>query len=165
MDLSDPTWWAYVGLLILAVYFRFSRVFSVRNFDLLLLIGLSTSLTATLEIRQPPPGQAATIRSSRLTSLPAQPPPASTVLLVSLLQPNPDELNPQTPTRQPPRTPAISTPDLQPPPGTSDTPQSRSPMHRWASLSLVGFTLLLIVRLILDESLTRRPRLDQNLNS
>jgi hypothetical protein len=38
-------------------------------------------------------------------------------------------------------------------------------MHRWGSLCLVGFTLLLLVRLVLDESLTRRPKLDQNLNT
>ena len=51
MDLANPTWWAYVGLLVIAVYFRFSRVFSIRNLDLLLLLLISTSLTATVLYR------------------------------------------------------------------------------------------------------------------
>jgi hypothetical protein len=42
---------------------------------------------------------------------------------------------------------------------------SRShPIYTWASVALMGLTILLILRLIFDESLTRRPRLDQNLN-
>ncbi len=38
------------------------------------------------------------------------------------------------------------------------------PIYTWASIALMGLTIMLIVRLIFDESLTRRPRLDQNLN-
>ena len=38
------------------------------------------------------------------------------------------------------------------------------PIYTWASVALMGLTILLILRLIFDESLTRRPRLDQNLN-
>ncbi len=38
------------------------------------------------------------------------------------------------------------------------------PVYAWAPLTLMGLTLLLLVRLIFDESFTRRPRLDQNLN-
>ena len=38
------------------------------------------------------------------------------------------------------------------------------PIYTWASIALMALTIMLILRLILDESLTRRPRLDQNLN-
>ena len=38
------------------------------------------------------------------------------------------------------------------------------PAYTWSSLALVSLGVLLVVRLIFDESLTRRPRLDQNLN-
>lgn len=140
-DLSDPTWWAYVGLLIVAVYFRFSRIFSVRNLDLLLLIGLSTSLTATLEFPHQTAARSAADRSSQLSSKSAVLSPASSVLLISLLQP-----------------PADDTPQPAP-------PVVRPTLHRWGSFCLVGFTLLMLVRLVVDESLTRRPRLDQNLNT
>jgi hypothetical protein len=36
--------------------------------------------------------------------------------------------------------------------------------YQWGSVTLLGLTLFLLVRLIFDESLTRRPRLEQNLN-
>ncbi|MGV2339293.1 MAG UNVERIFIED_CONTAM: hypothetical protein LVR18_36550 [Planctomycetaceae bacterium] len=40
----------------------------------------------------------------------------------------------------------------------------RHPMYRWGSLVLLAASACLLVRLMFDESLTRRPRLDQNLN-
>ncbi len=41
----NPTSWAYLSsLLTLALYFKFNRVWSVRNFDLILLISLSPAL-------------------------------------------------------------------------------------------------------------------------
>jgi hypothetical protein len=41
----NPTTWAYLAsLLMIAVYFKFNRVFSVRNLDLLLLIALAPAL-------------------------------------------------------------------------------------------------------------------------
>lgn len=148
MDLSDPTWWAYVGLVILAVYFRFSRFFSIRNLDLLLLIGLSTSLTATIEFPRPQQEQAASERSSRLTSNSLQ---TALPLLVSLIRAGTDETRPVTPANAP--VPGSRGND---PPGNT---------HRWGAFALVVFTLLLLLRLIVDESLTRRPKLDQNLNT
>ncbi|MBC7966723.1 MAG: hypothetical protein H7Z17_12465 [Fuerstia sp.] len=41
----------------------------------------------------------------------------------------------------------------------------KHPLETWSSLALVALAVLLVVRLLFDESLTRRPRLDQNLNS
>jgi hypothetical protein len=172
MDLSDPTWWAYVGLLILAVYFRFSRFFSIRNLDLLLLIGLSTSLTATIEFPRRSQEQAASQRPSPLTT--TRPLPTALPLLVSLIQAAGDEPPPAV-SREPasadtPDSDTGSTPGSLPPNGNSlrqsgRVPDSRAAIHRWGALALVIFTLLLLVRLIVDESLTRRPKLDQNLNT
>ncbi len=58
--------------------------------------------------------------------------------------------------------------------GSADAEQSQTensdngpiphPIYTWSSIILMALTLLLIVRLLFDESLTRRPRLDQNLN-
>jgi hypothetical protein len=42
--------------------------------------------------------------------------------------------------------------------------KQKHPIYLWSSMTLMGLTLLLIIRLLFDESLTRRPRLDQNLN-
>src|SRR5262249_18579640 len=41
---NDPTWLYLSFLLILAVYFKFSRLWSVRNLDLLLLLSVSPGL-------------------------------------------------------------------------------------------------------------------------
>jgi len=149
MDLSDPTWWAYVGLLILAVYFRFSRFFSIRNLDLVLLIGLSTSLTATIDFPQVPREQAASQRTSRLTYHPM---PTARPLLVSLIHTTSDER------------PAAEIEEATTVPASRESAHS-SDMHRRGAFALVVFTLLLLVRLIIDEGLTRRPKLDQNLNT
>lgn len=43
-EVNGPTWFYLSSLLILAVYFRFNRVWSVRNFDLLLLLCLSPGI-------------------------------------------------------------------------------------------------------------------------
>src|ERR1051326_5677977 len=43
-SLNDPTWFYLSFLLILAVYFKFSRFWSMRNFDLLLLLSISPGL-------------------------------------------------------------------------------------------------------------------------
>ena len=41
---NDPTWFYLSTILIVAVFFRFSRLWSVRNIDLLILLGLSPGL-------------------------------------------------------------------------------------------------------------------------
>lgn len=43
-QITDTTWFYHSLLLILAVFFRFNRVFSIRNFDLFLLLSLSPLL-------------------------------------------------------------------------------------------------------------------------
>lgn len=119
MDLSNPTWWVYIALLVVAVYFRFGRVFTVRNLDLLLLLALSTSLTATVLLT--PSGSQAT----------------------------------DTPAEQ-----ATQSADQ------SEAPISpvRRPISQYWSTILLFTTLAFLVRLVLDERFTRRPRLEQNLN-
>ncbi len=43
-DVNGPTWFYLSSLLILAVFYRFNRVWSIRNFDLFLLLSLSPGL-------------------------------------------------------------------------------------------------------------------------
>lgn len=43
-EVNGPTWFYLSSLLIIAVFFRFNRVWSVRNFDLLMLLALSPGL-------------------------------------------------------------------------------------------------------------------------
>src|SRR5262245_46172236 len=46
---NDPTWLYLSFLLILAVYFKFSRFWSIRNLDLLLLLSISPGLLLVRE--------------------------------------------------------------------------------------------------------------------
>lgn len=130
MDLANPTWWIYVALLVIAVYFRFSRFFSIRNLDLILLLSLSASLTAAVlyprselseQIQQPDAGN---------ISDESVPPGAGREALAE-----------------------------------SSSWDRRGLIRQWAPVALMLSTVLLLARLVLDERLTRRPRLDQNLTT
>lgn len=49
---SDSTWFCLSSLLILAVYFKFSRLWSVRNLDILLLLSIAPGLLMVREDNQ-----------------------------------------------------------------------------------------------------------------
>jgi hypothetical protein len=105
VDVAHPTWLFYAALLVLAVFFRFSRLLSVRNLDVGLILALSAALVLT---------------DNWTTS-------SSAV-------------------------------------GPEVQPASQGDLSQWSTIVLLSLSVLLIVRLIFDESLTRRPRLGQNLN-
>jgi len=159
MDLSNPTWWVYVGLLVIAVYFRFSRVFSVRNLDLLLLLSVSTSLTATVLYRDrawaaESDGGPLLTRVNTLVADVLGGGAGSTIPVSYRI----DEVRPGANLESGAERGGLARQIL-----NSDVSR-RHPMYRWGSLILLASSACLLVRLMFDESLTRRPRLDQNLN-
>lgn len=105
VDVTHPAWLFYAALLVLAVFFRFSRLISVRNLDLLLILAISTTLILTATW---------------------------------------------------PSTADVST--------QSVASEAVGSLSRYSPTILLGLSVMLIIRLIFDESLTRRPRLEQNLN-
>lgn len=105
VDVAHPTWLFYAALLVLAVFFRFSRLLSVRNLDVSLVLALSAAL-----------------------------------VLNDNWTPNSIEVGSKVPSA------------------------SQVDLSQWSTVVLLSLSVLLIVRLIFDESLTRRPRLGQNLN-
>ena len=104
---DSPTWLLYVALLLVTLFFRFSRVVSVRNLDLGLLLSLSTALV---------------LWASAANALAS-----------------PEDLTP-------------------------DETAIKESMAQWASIVVIVLSILFILRLTFDEALTRRPRLEQNLN-
>lgn len=98
VNVGSATWLLYVALLLVAIFFRFSRLISVRNLDLSLLVFLSTSL-----------------------------------VVWSSTEPVENSV-------------------------------SAEPSLSWQGITVVVFSVLFILRLMFDEALTRRPRLEQNLN-
>ena len=136
VEVASPTWLVYVGLLVFAVFFRFTRILTVRNLDLTLLLLLSTALVVTAEYRDAPAPKADDAANAETADVPvivAQNDPSSNAPAVEPERPLPEEA-------------------------------AVHPVYVWSSLTLLGLTLFLLMRLVFDESLTRRPRLDQNLN-
>lgn len=175
----EPTTWAYLSsLLMLALFFKFNRFWSVRNFDMVLLILLAPGLlmvqggrqwvgnyrAAQAELRlndniesgkqatdlnpADPPMDA----SSRDTAVPASPlettKPGASVERVAA---SPDNL----PERQ-------SGPELSPPLDTERDTAGHA-WQRWGYYWLFGIGAILLTRMLIDPSLARRPLLDPNL--
>jgi len=168
VDVTNPTWLAYVAFLVVAVYFRFSRILTIRNLDLTLLLLLSTAIVVTGVFRNAPVEKPAPDFPTSSEQVPL--PPGLSAAIPTQVSSVPDlsservdakddadgDLTAQTLPRS-----GLDVPTgFQP----ADAGKAQHPVYKWASLSLMGLTLLLIVRLIFDESFTRRPRLDQNLN-
>ena len=117
-----PTWLLYISLLLVAVFFRFSRVLSVRNLDLILILALSTTLVVTGAASRKTDDQTAAAETTETADAAASDTDADV-----------------------------------------EQEESAAPW-KWGSMAVFGLSILLILRLTFDESLTRRPRLEQNLN-
>lgn len=129
VTVDSPTWLLYVTLLLTAVFFRFSRLLSVRNLDLVLVLLLSTALVLEASTR---PDDTAAETNEDVASQQLETDQDSSAAAASAVV-------------QAPLTLAQS-------------------VHYWSSITVLALSLILIVRLIFDESMTRRPRLEQNLN-
>lgn len=129
VTVESPTWLLYAALLLVAVFFRFSRLISVRNLDLLLLLTLSTTLVMSAASRAD--------RGAAVTET------AATPNSVDATQSSAENL-------------AAKEVDTVAQPGGLE--------NSWSKICVLVLSILFIVRLIFDEALTRRPRLEQNLN-
>ncbi len=145
VNVRDSTWLLYVAVLVVAIYFRFTRVFTIRNLDLLLLLLISTTSILIVEYKDkiyiaadPAPAASDLSESATGSELAA----SSGVTTDS--SPKPDDATDAEVTE-------------------ATTPQ-KHPLYVWSSIVLLVLSVLLLIRLIFDESLTRRPRLEQNLN-
>lgn len=171
VDVTNPTWLVYVALLVVAVYFRFSRIFTIRNLDLALLLLISTAIVVTGDYRHAPVEKLSAAEDS-----------GSVDVAAAALSEAPREADAHDRVSSPivsddsspavdPSTPGVTENPAAPAEGESssgDAPSGEEkfvyPEYKWGSMALMGLTVLLLVRLIFDESLTRRPRLEQNLN-
>lgn len=216
VDVTNPTWLAYVAFLVIAVYFRFTRLFTVRNLDLILLLTLSTAivvevvsrrdaefrriqatvqksvadfetagyaLTAPETLREVPTDDPLKTPDSTPAVEPAKNLPSSdrnqevadSTALTAAQEPessrtgSADSLAAGSVTENTIPAASVVQQAEAAPAESQSTPLVESAagesVSRWATWSLIAVTLALIVRLLFDESLTRRPRLDQNLNA
>ena len=137
---ADLPWLAYASLLVIAVYFRFSRALTIRNLDLLLTLLIAAAVVVSSHFRDVP--WFVQTADSERSAMP-------------LAESHSAEVT-QSDVRS----------DSASQPASAERPMVRvhHPAYTWSSLALVAVAVLLVVRLIFDESLTHRPRLDQNLN-
>ena len=177
---ADLPWLAYASLLVIAVYFRFSRALTIRNLDLILTLFIATAVVVSTHFRDETyvadaavSVDDASIALNEQNSASIQPNPAGEVVSTNAEEDlkSPDSSQPAAEI-----TNAISesgeditsngerSAETVPAVEANSTPDVRHPMYTWSSLALVVLAVLLVIRLLFDESLTRRPRLDQNLN-
>jgi hypothetical protein len=139
-----PTTWVYVSsLLIIAVFFKFNRFWSVRNLDLVLLILLAPGLlmvNLTLPWRDAPTAESATeaptVASTDSSAAPAGP----------VSNPNATTL-------------AEATPRI--PPSPADSRYVAYLGYLW----LFAVSAIWLIRLLLDPTMVRRPLLEPNLSN
>ena len=144
----DPTTWAYLSsLLIIGLFFKFNRFWSVRNLDLVLLILLAPGMILTHKGYQ------------QLLSTP--PPPESVIERPPTAAPRENSIN-GTESTETPKT--IGDSELAEkqllPPGITRA----IALVRWGFLGLLGISLIWLVRLLFDPTMMRRPLLEPNLS-
>ena len=171
----EPTTWAYLSsLLIVGLYFKFNRFWSVRNLDLCLVILLAPGLLMVhyggQVTRRPPATAGVDPRPADLETkvdLAMDAPPAS----VSLddpaeiagdvaASPAPSSMPPAGESKAATETPA-STPSNLP---NLSAEKARSVMH-FGYLWLLSVSLILLIRLLCDPTMVRRPLLEPNLSN
>ncbi len=159
----DPTTWAYLSsLLMIGLYFKFSRFWSVRNLDLILLILLAPGLLLVhrgQELRQAAPLVKEVEQAMPVPETSAPPATNAANTLTSLLtteapgsDPMTDVLGLREPEAPPDQTLA------------QKTAEAGIRSERWGYLFLFISGGLLLVRLLADPTMVRRPLLEPNLS-
>lgn len=141
----NPTTWAYLSsLLVIGLYFKFNRVWSVRNLDILLIIALAPGLLMTYFGQQ---------SINRATSIPVV--PAEVIPLVPQLEANvpppPEELA------------VVKTIPQENAPSRQDLLQIGKTLEKAGYIWLFCVSALIVIRLFVDPTMVRRPLLDPNL--
>lgn len=179
-----PSTWAYLSsLLTIALFFKFSRVWSLRNVDLLLVIALAPGLLMVnfgREIR-PTVAQAAEKNTDKNTDKSADKKSTESEKKGSFGSdprakeaPAPIPLTPRDEPGTAPRKEAVPRVNGHAVPAATKSPgqsTAAAPQPRSTGMELGGFIWLfaagglLLIRLLLDPTMVRRPLLEPNLSA
>ena len=191
---ADLPWLLYASLLVIAVYFRFSRALTIRNLDLTLVLLIASAVvvyshfgevTYFVDADKSVSGamNEQDLPSSAISSQSLTGDAVSEIVVEESPTPVIPDLAVVSETIVNEVTAAIPLETTVADVGVSESPVTETvagalpqsdvremdvvnhPFQTWSQLALVVLAVLLVVRLLFDESLTRRPRLDQNLNS
>jgi hypothetical protein len=154
-----PSSWAYLSsLLMLALFFKFNRVWALRNVDLILVILLAPGLLMIYEGRQ-------LSRRAQESELANQ--PSSSVVEDTTRGPQVGEAADQEPEdgkSAEPTPPSKTEKDITEPIPTSKLTQAQR-IERNGYIWLFSVGLVLLLRTLLDPLLIRRPQLEPNLST
>ena len=175
----DPTTWVYLSsLLMIGLYFKFNRLWSVRNLDLILLIMLAPGLLLVLHgqqvrLRSRVTGSVATPIGASLGVLPDDTLAASDERLSDTQETTPSDLL-ATESNDELTTDELTTDELAIDEGATDEGAELQPGAAAATVPATTehlgylwlFTVggLLLVRLLIDPTMVRRPMLEPNLS-
>lgn len=196
----DPTSWAYLSsLLMVALFFKFNRFWSVRNLDLVLLIWLAPGLLmvnsglrrvhqlerveAEAAVVQADASSSATQSSSDADDATAALPPESESPVAAAQDPAQSETEEKLPAEKTADTIDAEAPAVAGSPLPNDNAIEKeepvpkiapsalpTELNRFRDISLFGFLWLfvglgmLLIRLLFDPTMTRRPLLEPNLS-
>lgn len=180
----NPTTWVYLSsLLIIAIYFKFSRFWSIRNLDLLGLLAIAPGLLL-LAYRGDTQQAAAIVEPSPTQNPGSEPAKSEAQISAENTQDDADAGNtsggdagstadpePGTENRSPDKlggsTRAIGSDETN---AAADAQgvvadENPPPMQRWGFVILFGVGFLFLVRLLADTMMVRRPLLEPNLSA
>lgn len=153
-----PTTWVYLSsLLIITVFFKFNRVWSVRNLDLVLLILLAPGL---LMVNQSLAWQEAALKAS-VEAAPAPPTAADEGVAPAGTESSPADASEGA------EPPAVAAPSA----GPAEKPAPKLTLAEARNIAYLGYlwlfavSLVWLVRMLLDPTMVRRPLLEPNLSS
>lgn len=163
----EPTTWAYLSsLLIIGLYFKFNRFWSVRNLDLCLVILLAPGLLMVHyggRLSRPPVVTSAAIPGDAVPNPAVDVEPAIPAAVDSSeTDGNADATAPAVPAA-PANSPAATATNTANMPNLTYE-QARSVMH-FGYLWLLSVSLILLIRLLCDPTMVRRPLLEPNLSN
>jgi len=185
----DPTTWAYLAsLLIIGLFFKFSRFWSVRNLDLLLLILLAPGLLLVSEGQKSLRDAAAALAEENKSARAAESAESANESVPATAESTPttDSSDPSAPAtdaktvgardagetiaaqdRRSKKAPSDAVP------GTSDTHSSpaKEALRKGTTIARIGYIwllttgLLLLARCLVDSTMVRRPLLEPNMTT
>ncbi|MBM4090225.1 MAG: hypothetical protein FJ276_12505, partial [Planctomycetes bacterium] len=164
----DPTTWVYLAsLLIVGLFFKFGRFWSVRNLDLILLILLAPGLLLVFNGReiQQQTRQAAN-RHSRDVRAPAAAPAAAKISQGNVGIDGKTDASREGSgnERNDPATSGRNVAESAPP-SSSENATKGEAIERIGFIWLLMAGALLLVRLLIDPTMVRRPLLEPNLTT
>ena len=161
----EPGTWVYLSVfLLIGVFFVFHRFWSMRNLDILLLVLLTPGILLVYEGRKVR-RQSPTVPTNSVTVQPAQMPPAASLKAL----PNTTNRFVTLPVATAAKPLAVQDP---PRPPLAASTATQKPRSSWTAnqLELAGFATILIacgllmIRMLIDPALVRRPLLEPNLS-